>query len=146
MCLEGRFIENLLNHISLTITLFRAITMFCIVHVSHHSDWIWGIFHIILSIPHNTIMALKNVMTWALAFSYHTTSLASLNSKPVGPCQCIYQALKFIFWGPRPPWSLCHLFLNVTKVVLGQLRQPINYLAKPWSNFMVHKSISTMPR
>jgi hypothetical protein len=43
------------------------------------------------------------------------TYLASLNAKPVGPCQCNYLALNIIFWGPRPLWSLCHVFLGVNR-------------------------------
>ena len=72
------------------------------------------------------------------AFSYHTTSLASLTAKPIGPYQCIYQALKIVYWGHQPPWSLCQLFPSVNRsdpgmssianqrsyVALGQLHGP----------------------
>jgi hypothetical protein len=40
---------------------------------------------------------------WALALSKQTTSLASLTAKLVGPCQCIYEALKIVFLGPQSP-------------------------------------------
>ena len=66
------------------------------------------------------IYSLKNYyksisLLWALAFSYHTTSVASLTTKPVGPCQWIYYALESVFWGSQPPWWLCHFFLGVNQ-------------------------------
>ena len=50
---------ELICHV-LYITLFRSITMLC--GIFSYSIWIWGIFRIILSIPHNIVMDLNNVM------------------------------------------------------------------------------------
>jgi len=83
---DGTFLleELLLDHF---ITLFRPIAVFCgtdnillnILHIqleceeysinwhycmeySSYSCWMWGIFHIILSVPRNTAISLNNVM------------------------------------------------------------------------------------
>ena len=49
-------------------------------------------------------------LPWALAFFYQRTSFASPTAKHVGPCQWIMQTLKYVFWGPWTPWSLCYFF------------------------------------
>ena len=50
-------------------TSFRSITMLCgtddtmhNIPLSHYSDWMWRKIHKILSVPHNTVMDMNNVM------------------------------------------------------------------------------------
>ena len=53
-------------HLNIT-SLLRSMTMLCgtnnmLCVLLHHSDWMWGIFSIILSVPRNIVMELNNVV------------------------------------------------------------------------------------
>ena len=46
--------------------------------------------------------------------------------------------LKYIIWGPRPSWSLCHFFFGVNRSGHKTSQQPIAYGECNWE-LMVHK-------
>ena len=46
--------------------------VFC--KIFYHSSWMWGIFHIILSVPHTTVMDLNNVMTEHIVKKWNTSN------------------------------------------------------------------------
>ena len=50
---------------------------------SLHSCWMWGIFHILMLVPHNTVIDLSNVL-------HSTTSVSLIKSNHVGPAYMCY--------------------------------------------------------
>ena len=100
----------------------------------------------------------NNISDIGLVFSYQTTSFASPAAKFVKPCQWIMLGLKYIFWGPRTPWSLWHFILlgvnsndlrtssttnHIFYRALGWLHCP--WCKQPWRGYCHQNSFNCLP-
>ena len=79
---------------------------------------IWPFFCLLFSSPKKIIKEFIITIFLChgpLPFSIIASLLPLPTKKPVGPCQWIMKALKYVFWGPQTSWSLWYLFPRVNQ-------------------------------